>query len=495
MTTSIKDLYQTAQVRELDRVAIHDFKIAGFTLMQRAGKAVLKALNTNWPKAKKIIIVCGKGNNAGDGYVVARLAKKAKLTITVLYLAAPEKLTGDALLAYKACKASKVNIKEFNENELKHAGIIIDAIFGSGLQGEVTGETAKAIQAINNSKLPVLAIDIPSGLDADTGNPLGVAVKVDVTVTFVAPKQGMFTGLARDYCGKIIYDDLNIPPKVFAKIQCHTELLDLNRLLHYLPQRNRSSYKNEFGHVLIVGGDLGMAGAVQMAGRAAVRIGAGLAAVITQPEHVAAINNVCPELMCYGMSDFSGKLTEIINRATVVVIGPGLGSSAWSKALWQIAKEASKPLVIDADGLNLLAENPAKSENWILTPHPGEAARLLDCTPRDIQKDRFAAIRALQKRYGGVIVLKGAGTLVIGSNQKIGVCAAGNPGMASGGMGDVLSGVIGGLLAQGLSLEKAACLGVMLHSTAADLAAEEYGERGLLATDLLPYLRSLVNRR
>lgn len=487
-----KTLYQTQQVRVLDKIAIEEFGIPGFTLMQKAGQALFTALWEHWPKAKKIALICGSGNNAGDGYVVARSARKAGLAVTIFYLQEPAKLTADALQAAQAAIRSKVPMRKFNPDEKIIADVVVDALLGTGLKGEVRAEYKAAISAINNSGLPVLAVDVPSGLDADSGNPLGVAVRAEVTVTFVGCKQGLFTGQAAGYCGKILFDDLDVPRAIYEKQLSDTELLLYDDFKPYLPKRKRTAHKGSFGHILIVGGDYGMGGAARMAGEAAARSGSGLTTVATRPEHVAMVSGPRPELMCYGVNS-AKDLSPLLKRATVLVVGPGLGRSAWSQELLAVVLNSDKPKVIDADGLNLLAENPQKSDNWILTPHPGEASRLLNCATDEINQDRFSAIKALQSKYGGVCVLKGAGTLVLGLDGKIGVCSAGNPGMASGGMGDVLSGVIGGLLAQGLSLENSARLGVLLHSLAADLSAETGGERGLLATDLLPYLRKLVN--
>lgn len=495
MFNRIKDLYNVAQVREFDRIAINNYKISGFALMQRAGQEVFNALRANWPKAKKLTVVCGKGNNAGDGYIVASLAKKAKLKVTVLYLTPPEKLTGDAAKAYNACKSHKVLCKKFNTVDLYSAEIIVDAIFGTGLNNTITGEYYQAISAINNSGIPVLAIDVPSGLNANTGIPWGISVQATLTVTLVAPKQGLFTGLAHDYCGQIICHDLNIPAAIFKQAPKMVKLLDLEEMSVLLPKRKRTAYKNNFGHVLVIGGDYGMAGAIRMAAEAAARTGAGLVTVATRPEHIAAVSGACPELMCYGITS-AEDLSPLIDQATVIVAGPGLGKNSWGKKLLHKAISSNKPLLLDADALNLLADlknNQCKNNNWIFTPHPGEAARLLNCSISEIQNDRFAAIRKLQECYKATVVLKGAGSLVTISDKIIGICSAGNPGMASGGMGDILSGVIGGLLAQELSLENAATLGTLMHASAGDLAAKKDGERGLLATDLLPYLRHLAN--
>lgn len=268
--------------------------------------------------------------------------------------------------------------------------------------------------------------------------------------------------------------------------------LDWEQIKLLLPQRRRDANKGDYGHVLVAGGDYGMGGAVRMAAEAALRVGAGLVSVATRPEHVPIVNSCRPEIMCHQINT-PEDLDPLIARATVLVIGPGLGKREWSRNLFNKLLQTSLPKIIDADGLNLLAETSYHSEEWILTPHPGEASRLLKCTVAEIQEDRPAAATRLQKQYGGVIVLKGAGTLIQGSEPEPTLCAAGNPGMASGGMGDVLSGVIGGLVAQKLPLLAAAQSGVLIHSLAADMAASNGGERGLLACDLLPYLRSLVN--
>lgn len=272
------------------------------------------------------------------------------------------------------------------------------------------------------------------------------------------------------------------------------EILSLLDLLHEnLPKRSRTAHKGDFGHVLVIGGDSGMGGAVRLAAEAAARIGAGLVSIITRAEHISAINSARPEIMCHDAENDT-EVNELLAKCNVVVVGPGLGQKKWGQNLWQkvITEVTEKPFVVDADALNLLATNPKKSQNWILTPHPGEAARLLGTTTTNVQNDRCLAVQALQKKYGGICVLKGAGTLICDSEQKLYTCPAGNPGMASGGMGDILSGIIGGLLAQGLELSAAAKLGVMLHSSAGDLAAKECGERGLLALDLLPYLRKIL---
>jgi NAD(P)H-hydrate epimerase len=338
----------------------------------------------------------------------------------------------------------------------------------------------------------VLALDIPSGLHADTGCILGSAVRAALTVTFIGLKQGLFTADGPDCCGELAFEGLEVPAAVYGWQLLSARRIDWPRFADLLPPRPRGAHKGRFGHVLVIGGDLGMAGASRLAGEAALRAGAGLVSVATRAEHVAALVAGRPELMVHGVST-PEDLRPLLGRATVVAVGPGLGRGAWGRALFGAAVRAGLPLVVDADALNLLAEGPRQLADGILTPHPGEAARLLGVTPADVHADRFAAAAALQERFGGVVVLKGAGSIVRGPGiRPPAVCSAGNPGMATAGVGDVLTGVIAGLLAQGLGADDAAEMGVCVHSAAGDRAAAA-GERGLIASDLLGPLRALLN--
>lgn len=269
-------------------------------------------------------------------------------------------------------------------------------------------------------------------------------------------------------------------------------LMDWEALSAHLPPRERDADKSRYGHVLIIGGDYGMGGAVRMAAEGALRVGSGLVTVATRPEHVPVVSTNRPEIMCHQVAS-AEDLLPLLKKATVVVIGPGLGKTDWAQMLLNTVLAHDHPKLLDADALNLLSNNPAQCDQWVLTPHPGEASRLLNTSVKTIQADRIATVKALQEKYKGVVVLKGAGSLVQSKNAQPRLCSAGNPGMATGGMGDVLSGVIGGFIAQNLPLPLSAELGVMVHALAADFAAEEGGERGLLATDLMHYLRYLVN--
>ena len=480
-------LYRAEQIKAFERCAIQDHGIAGFELMSRAGADVFQCLQAQWPLAKTLAVFCGSGNNAGDGYVVAKLARDAGMNVCVFWLSEPEKLKGDALTAYQQYASIGGRITHFQNTQTVNADVIVDALLGTGLDREVAGLYAQAIEVINHHPAPVLAVDIPSGLNADTGNIMGVAVKANCTVTFIGLKQGLFTGLAADYGGKICFSSLSVPDAVFDKVSANCYRLEKKT---WSPRR-RCSHKGDFDHVLIVGGDFGYSGAVKLAAEAALRIGSGLVSIATRPEHAGLMNINRPELMAHGVTH-PEQITDLLLKATVVVIGPGLGQSHWASELFTVISESGKPMVVDADALNILAKSPLQNPYWVLTPHPGEAGRLLNCSSANIQQDRFTAARAINARYGGISVLKGAGTL-IASADDLSISNTGNPGMASGGMGDVLSGVIGGLIAQGWPLKEAAQQGVYLHGLAADLAADEGGERGLLASDLMPYLRHCVN--
>lgn len=485
-------LYRAGQVRELDRIAIQEMGIPGLCLMERAGCAAFNILKNRWPRARRIIILCGIGNNGGDGYVLARLAYLAGYDVTVIQIGDTAKLKGDARTTFDAMTTVGLLCHMFTEKKLTVVDVVIDALFGTGLDRDITGQWREAIEALNRCTCPILSVDIPSGLHADTGTVLGVAVRADITVSFIGLKQGLFTGEGPDYCGKVYFDDLQVPVATYKSVKSSVTRLDYESLKAALPKRSRIAHKGTFGHVLVIGGDTGMTGAVRLAADAAARVGAGLVSVATRTTHAAFINLMRPEIMCHGV-DTAEQLGPLLEKANVVAIGPGLGQSIWARAMLEAIKEFTKPVVVDADALNLLAKIPFRFANSILTPHPGEAARLLDMPKAEVQADRFATVSALQRRFGGVCILKGAGTLVAESDGSVGVCTAGNPGMACGGMGDLLTGIIAGLLAQGFSADLAANIGVCLHGKAGDRSASDDGERGLLPSDLLRWLRHYAN--
>ncbi|MDM8558464.1 NAD(P)H-hydrate dehydratase [Thiotrichales bacterium HSG14] len=484
-------LYRASQVRELDRIAIEEMGIPGICLMERAGSGAFAILKFYYPDVRRITVVCGIGNNGGDGYVLARLAYLAGYDVTVLQIGDTSRLKGDALIAFKSMTNVGLQAQAFAEKKLSIVDIVIDALFGTGLDREVMGQWRLVIEALNRCTCPILSIDIPSGLHADTGAILGVAVHAKNTVSFIGLKQGLFTGDGPDYCGKISFDDLQVPSTIYKAVKSTVTRLDYESLKTALSKRSRVAHKGTFGHVLVIGGDSGMIGAARLAAEAAARVGAGKISLVTRNAHAALINLTRPEIMSHGI-ETAEQIVPLLNKVNVVAIGPGLGQSIWGRAMLDAVKNLQKPIVVDADALNLLAKKPFRFSNSVLTPHPGEAARLLETSTTDIKADRFAAIRALQLRFGGVCILKGAGTLVTDSDSQIGVCTDGNPGMAGGGMGDLLTGIIAGLIAQGFSTIEAAKLGVCLHAHAGDHAALE-GERGLLSSDLLPWVRHYAN--
>jgi hydroxyethylthiazole kinase-like uncharacterized protein yjeF len=491
MTTTLP-LYTAAQVRELDRTAIEEAGIPGYTLMSRAGKASWEILQVDWPEARHILIACGTGNNGGDGYVLARLAQEAQREVRVLQLGDAGHIAGDALTARHAYLAAGGTVSAPAPGFLRDADVIVDALLGTGLERALEGEWLATVEALNRAAAPVLAIDIPTGLHADTGTVLGAAVNASRTVTFIGRKQGLYTGQAAEFTGEVRFADLGVPASVYERVPPPARLVTDPPLGALAAPRPRAAHKGAHGHVLVIGGDHGMTGAVRLAGEAALRVGAGLVSLATRAEHAAAISAACPELMSHGVSG-AKELAPLLGRATVVAIGPGLGRSPWARSLLAAVLEAARPLVVDADALNLLSREPLRRDDWVLTPHPGEAARLLQQDTATVQHDRYAAVRALGDTFGGMAVLKGAGSLVYRTGAPVEVCTAGNPGMATGGMGDVLSGVIAGLIAQGLDLPRAAAAGVCLHARAGDRAAASGGERGMTPRDVIAALRAVVN--
>ncbi|HVT31885.1 MAG TPA: NAD(P)H-hydrate dehydratase [Rhodanobacteraceae bacterium] len=482
-------LYTAEQVRRIDRAAIEDVGIAGLELMRRAADAVFATMRLRWPDARRVAMLAGRGNNGGDALLVGQRALQHGFEVEAYAMSG--EASGDADRARRIYREAGGRIAPFaHATELAGFDVIVDGIFGTGLARAVTGDVAALIDRVNASGRPVLAIDVPSGLCADTGMRLGATVRADATVSLIAWKRGLFTGDAADCAGERELAPLDVPDSAYAGIAPDATLID-GAIARALPPRSGNVNKSDFGHVLAIGGDAGMGGAIRLAAEAALRCGAGLVSVATRGAHVPALLAGRPELMARDVDDVRAA-DVLIDRASVIAIGPGLGQGAWSIALWRAAMGAKKPLVIDADALNILALEPRPVPDAVLTPHPGEAARLLGCETAVVQADRFAAVRSLAARYASVAVLKGAGSLVAAPDGRVAACPSGNAGMASGGMGDVLTGVIAALRAQGLSAWNAACAGVVLHARAGDVAAGD-APRGLVASDLFAPLRQLAN--
>lgn len=458
-----------------------------FALMARAGQAGWRCALKHWPRALRIVVVCGPGNNGGDGYVLARHAREAGREVRVLRLAAPA-----SELARQAC-ADYLAAGGVIDSGLGDCDLIVDALFGIGLARAPDAATATLIAAINAHPAPVLALDVPGGIDANTGSAPGAAVDADCTLQFLARHRGLRTGAALDHCGELELATLELPTAAFDGVKPAALAYRTDALAGFFPLRPRDGHKGRNGHVLCIGGDAGSGGAILLAAQAALRSGAGLVSVATREAHVPALLARCPEAMAHAVEG-TAELLPLLERADVLALGPGLGQGEWGRALFAVAMACDKSRVLDADALNLLAASGASLRvEDIVTPHPGEAARLLGCATAEVQRDRFAAVAALQARLGCTVVLKGAGSLVQAAASPPAVICAGNPGMGTGGMGDLLTGAVAALRGHGFDAHDAAVAGALLHAAAGDAAAREDGERGLLPSDLLPWLRRLAN--
>ncbi|MFY0677982.1 MAG: NAD(P)H-hydrate dehydratase [Neptuniibacter sp.] len=493
-------LYTADQTRSLDRIAIEEFGIPGIRLMQRAGHAVFAEIVERFPGLKNITILAGAGNNGGDGFIVALLARQKSIDVQLICVG-PEnfadKLQGEAKQAWQLLSEIDGSYELYAPSITMDGELIVDALLGTGLSGNVRGDFKNAIKQINELSRPVIAVDIPSGICADSGKVLGMAVEADITISFIGLNRGLLTGDAVDYCGLLLFDDLKVPADVYLQVPTTVHRTTVKELARCFPRRDRSSHKGKHGHLLIVGGNLGMGGAALLASEAGIRSGAGLVSLATRAEHVAASLSRCPEVMCHSVETVA-ELKPLIFKADVVVIGPGLGNNAWSEQMLREVLTQHKKVVLDADALNLMVEkdlfNPGDAENWIFTPHPGEASRILDKTIPELLQDRFQTVLELQSKCGGTVILKGAGSLSTGG-KSISLCDKGNPGMAVGGMGDVLSGICGAFMCQGLSAEVAARMAVYVHAAAADEITAVQGEIGLIPSDLCKVLPRVINNR
>lgn len=496
------DLYDSAALRKLEARATEALGGDAGLLMQRAGLAGWQALLAHWPQAQRIVVACGPGNNGGDGYVLARHALEAGREVRVLRLDAH---LPRSELAKQACAAfadAGGRIDGF-DGDLGHVDLVVDALFGIGLSRAPEGPAADLVDAINAARCDVFALDVPSGVDADRGCVPGAAVRATRTLQFLARHVGLHTGDALDHVGALSPATLGVADAACDGIGPVARLLMPGYLDACRTPRRRNAHKGQSGHVLCVGGERGKGGAILLCAEAALRSGSGLASVATRGEHVPALLARRPEAMAHAVAS-ADDLAPLLEAADVVAVGPGLGQDDWGRRLLAAALDSGKPAILDADALNLLEESlqaPSRAlpRDCVLTPHPGEAACLLGTTSSEVQADRLGAARTLCDRFGCVVVLKGAGTVVAAPNDRdapaFALIGAGNPGMAVGGMGDVLAGVIAALRAQGRGAFDAACEGALLHAMAGDLAAGEGGERGLLPSDLFLPLRQLSNPR
>jgi hydroxyethylthiazole kinase-like uncharacterized protein yjeF len=489
-------LYSASSVRNLDRYLIDEQGVDGFELMQAAARIAFCQLLQRWPQCRRVLVLCGAGNNGGDGYLLATCALRHGLGVTCLVLTDPAKLQGDAGKAWQRASAQKISMVDAVQSTdrdltslLEQADVTVDAMLGTGLNGAPRGEFARIVVLCNQSAAGVLALDVPSGLNATTGAAAGDVVAADATITFIGLKVGLFTGHGPAVCGEVVFEDLGFAQQLggFTEPVLATRA-DWSSVTLGISKRAANAHKGNFGHVLVVAGDRGFGGAGLLVAEAAARSGAGLVSLATRQEHVAAALSRCPSVMSHGVVHGS-ELAPLLASATVVVCGPGLGQSAWGQQMLQQVLECHKPQVLDADALNLMASKTSvAADNRVLTPHPGEAARLLGCTVAEVEADRLSAARKLQSRYGGAILLKGAGTVIVTMHGQMFVVSGSNPGLATGGMGDVLAGIAGGLLAQLTDPAQAVVTAAALHLAAANMATQQFGYMGLQPTDVIDAL-------
>ena len=518
-------LYLASQVRAAELALSEQTNTPLYDLVEHAGAAAYQILQSLSLGNVRYLVLAGGGNNGADALVLARYLRNHGADVQMMTLAKHE-YSVEYLAAKKVFIDNGGVCLSLDPQEFHAADVIIDGLLGTGIHLDairlgLTTELCAIVNAINQSSAMVVSLDIPSGIHADTGRCAPVAVNATHTIVFGAMKQGLLTSRARHCCGTLHFADIGLSAFLPSP---SAQWVDESYLKERLLPRARDCHKGDNGKVAIVGGDLGMPGSIRLASEACLRAGAGLVAVVSQPEHLSVVVGSRPEVMFTStfceLSDqsddhtalpISERVQHLLKWADVIVLGPGLGTRRWGEALFatvlnEIKGEASDnsaldtnsrkglvppPLVVDADGLNLLSQQPQHYPHWILTPHPAEAARLLGVDTEQIEQNRFAAVKALQQKYGGVVLLKGAGTLITDGAQCI-VAPVGNPGLASAGCGDVLSGIIGALLGQGLDKMQAAIAGVVIHGCAADDAAK-LGERGMLASDLMRHIRHWVN--
>ncbi len=502
-------LVTAAQMQTLDRRTITEAHVPGAVLMERAGEGVVTHLENQYgaPRGKTITILCGKGNNGGDGFVVARLLHRRHARVHVLVLSPLADLSRDAAVMCRRLVrvAGRSAVKPFQSADqtrglLVSSDFVIDALLGTGLSSDVTGIYREAIDLINNVGRPVIAVDIPSGIHADSGTIMGRAVRASMTVTFGLPKLGLFVGSGIDHSGAIYVADIGIPPAYLEAIDSRTVLITRSAALDALPSRRPSSHKGTFGHVGIIAGSVGKTGAAALAAQAALRVGAGLVTVATPNSVNDVLEAKLLEVMTVPMPETKARtlarsslerILAFMQARTAIAIGPGLSTNPETVELVQsLMKYLDRPTVLDADALNALTGRASLLIQCktppILTPHPGEMARLeVDTTTQTVNADRIGTARRFSRERGVFVVLKGARSVIARPDGLVAICPTGNPGMATAGTGDVLTGMVVGLLAQGLSAWDAACTATYVHGYAGDLAAQQLGQAGMLARDLI----------
>lgn len=510
------ELFKAREMQKLDVTTIEEIGIPGILLMEHAGYKSAYVIKTLFPDKKRVAVVCGKGNNGGDGFVVARWLYHWGWDVEVLLVGNPNDIKGDAKINYEIAKSILgdriIVLPDLNKIEATIRGceVIVDAILGTGFTGKVAGFYKEVIDLINarRNKKKVVSIDIPSGISADSGKVEGSAIMADVTVTFGRLKVGQFVYPARKHVGEVFLADIGIPKNLKGSQKIF--LVEEEDILDTFTEREEDAHKGNFGHIMIITGSPGKTGAGIMAGISAIRIGVGLATLIVPKSLNPIYESATLEVMSEPVEDTDGfinkkaidKILTTIERASALAIGPGLGQfDETVYVLQEVIKSTKVPVVIDADGINLLAKNLSilekKKAPIILTPHPGEFMRLTKEPRERVLNERLEVSIEWAKKLDTIIVLKGAGTITATPDGKAYINATGNPGMATGGSGDVLTGIIGGLLAMGIDPVKSAYGGVFIHGLSGDLAREVKGSYGLIASDMIkqiPYILSSWER-
>lgn len=504
------------QARRLDQLTIERYGVSGYTLMTRAGTGAARMLLESFPhvRGKRVLVLAGKGNNGGDGFIVAHLLRKQRVKVEVLLLGRCDDVRGDAVRALNAYRRGRGSLTEVDPRDavkvvrtrLAEAALVVDAIFGTGLNAPLTGPLRELVELVNSSGIPVFAVDIPSGLDADSGAPLGAAIQAEATATFGFPKLGQMLLPGASYVGRLGIIDIGLAPEAVAEVAPGSRLLNAATVAPLVPRRSVEAHKGTAGHVLLLAGSAGHTGAARLAAHACCRSGAGLTTLAgpASLHSIFAAGN--PEVMTARLPDVDGfvrfeqrQVLELIERKDAIVIGPGLGTHSAARRLVRFVVERSTAsIVLDADALSCIAADPAilrkAKQPPILTPHPGEMARLLGVDVPAVQEARVETARRFATLHRCVLILKGARTVVAEPDGRFWINLSGNPGMASGGMGDALSGMIGALAGQGLAAGEAACLAVFLHGEIGDFLASERGPLGLLATDIIEGIPAGIQR-
>lgn len=497
-----------AQMAKVDRTTIDDVKIPGVVLMENAGQGVVREIVELLEDAhgKTILVFCGKGNNGGDGYVIARHLHNFGAEVSVFLAGKKDAIKGDAKINLTILENMGMDVHEISSieqiQEFHRVDLVVDALLGTGVTGPVTGFFGELIEAMNSYDAPIVAVDLPSGMETDTGAVHGACVDADLTVTMAHLKAGLLFSPAQDFAGDIVIADIGVPPEISLKLHENIFLVENEDIRFRLPERQLNAHKTNVGKVVVFAGSVGMTGAASLSSMASLQIGAGLTKLGIPASLNPILEQKLTEVMTVPLAETSGQSISIkakdqvaglLHWADILAVGPGLSTHEETVEFVEwLLQSVKKPMVLDADGLNALAGNTTLIENYagplVLTPHPGEFARLIGTSISDIEKNRFAILRDLSQRWGKVIVLKGGPTVIAAPDGKIFINSTGNPGMATGGSGDVLTGIIAGLLAQHLPAIDAALVGVYVHGLAGDIAADTLTEMAMIAGDISEFL-------